>query len=234
MATRRSAEDTASTTEASRPRVDNREDQIIQIACRLFARRGYQSTSLRDIAEEAKITKAALYYHFPNKEALYHRIVLDSLRALIDTVRAAVDAASTPLEKVRQFMLVTADFMDADRDSWLAGSNAFWMGAESEARDLTIALRNEYEAMLRTCIAEAISSGEFRQSNVAMSGRFLLSALNQISRWHRPGGALSTREVVEQYLDMALHGLQVPDTPRPPGPHGTRHSLAAQKRTRRA
>ena len=210
MATRRSTEDTATEAGAFRPRVDNRQDQIIDIACRLFARRGYEGTSLRDIAEEAKITKAALYYHFPNKEALYHRIVLDSLRALIDYVKAAVDAAPSALEKVRQYMLVSADFMDGNRDSWMAGSNAFWMGSESEPRLLAIALRNEYEALLRTCITEAIAAGEFRQSNVAMTGRFLLSALNQISRWHNPKGTLSTREVVEQYLDMALHGLQAP------------------------
>ncbi|MCY1163770.1 TetR/AcrR family transcriptional regulator [Polaromonas sp.] len=209
MATRRPTEDTAAATEGFRPRVDNRPEQIIGIACRLFAKRGYEGTSLRDIAEEAQITKAALYYHFPNKEALYHRIVLDSLRALIDSVRAAVDAAPTPLEKVRQYMLVSADFMDADRDSWMAGSNAFWMGAESEPRTLTIALRNEYETLLRSCIADAINAGEFRPSNIALTGRFLLSALNQISRWHNPKGVLSTREVVEQYLDMALHGLQV-------------------------
>ena len=193
---------------APKLRVDNRQDQIIDIACRLFARRGYEGTSLRDIAEEAKITKAALYYHFPNKEALYHRIVLDSLRALIDSVRAAVETAPTGLEKVRQFMLLSADFMDADRDSWMAGSNAFWTGGESQSRELTISLRNEYEALLRTCIADAIKSEQFRPSNVAMTGRFLLSALSQISRWHNPKGALSTREVVEQYLDMALHGLQ--------------------------
>lgn len=210
MATRRLTEDTAATTEGFRPRVDNRPEQIIGIACRLFAKRGYEGTSLRDIAEEAQITKAALYYHFPNKEALYHRIVLDSLRALIDSVRAAVDAAPTPLEKVRQYMLVSADFMDADRDSWMAGSNAFWMGAESEPRTLAIALRNEYETLLRSCIADAINAGEFRPSNIALTGRFLLSTLNQISRWHNPKGAMSTREVVEQYLDMALHGLQVP------------------------
>jgi AcrR family transcriptional regulator len=210
MTTRRPTEDTAPAAKAFRPGVDNRQDQIIEIACRLFAHRGYEGTSLREIAEEAKITKAALYYHFPNKEALYHRVVLDALRALIDSVRAAVDAAPTPLEKVRQYMLVSADFMDADRDAWMAGSNAFWMSAESESHALAVALRDEYEGLLRTCIADAITSAEFRPSNIAMTGRFLLSALNHISRWHNPKGPLSIREVVEQYLDMALHGLQAP------------------------
>lgn len=210
MATRRPKEGSGTAVDDVRPRVDNRQEQLLGIACRLFARRGYEGTSLRDIAEEAKITKAALYYHFPNKEALYHRIVLDSLRALIDRVGAAVNAAPTPLEKVRQYMLMSVQVMETDRDSWIAGSNAFWMGTNSEPRALAIALRNEYEQLLRTCIAQAIEAGEFRPGNVALIGRFLLSSLNQISRWHNPQGPLSSREVIEQYLDMALHGLQAP------------------------
>ena len=117
-------------------------------------------------------------------------------------------AAPTPLEKVRQYMLVSADFMDADRDSWMAGSNAFWMGAESEQRTLTIALRNEYEGLLRSCIADAIEAGVFKPHNVALTGRFLLSSLNQMTRWHNPKGPMSTREVMEEYLDMAFHGLK--------------------------
>jgi len=59
MATRRPAEDTTPEADSVKPRVDNRQQQIIDIACRLFARRGYEGTSLRDIAEEAQITKAA-------------------------------------------------------------------------------------------------------------------------------------------------------------------------------
>ncbi len=208
MATRRSTQGTAPENALTRVRVDNRPEQIIRIATRLFARHGYDGTSLRDIAEEAKITKAALYYHFPNKEALYQRIVLDSLRALIETVRDAMDAAPTPLDKVRQFMLVSADIMESDRDKWMAGSNIFWTVGESEYRSLNIALRNEYEALLRSAIADAIAAGQFRPCNVAMTGRLFLSLLSHLSRWHNPKGAMSPRDVVEQYLDMSYQGLQ--------------------------
>lgn len=208
MSTPRTMEDNAQEKETVRIRVDNRPEQIIRIATRLFARRGYEGTSLRDIADEAKITKAALYYHFPNKEALYQRIVLDALRALIETVRAAIEATPTPLEKVRQFMLVSADILESDRDQWMAGSNIFWTVGESEYRTLNIALRNEYEELLRSCIADAIKVGQFRPANVAMTSRLFLSLLSHLSRWHNPKGAMSPREVVEQYLDMSFQGLQ--------------------------
>jgi TetR/AcrR family transcriptional regulator, cholesterol catabolism regulator len=207
MATFHPTEADAPENDAIRVRVDNRPEQIIRIATRLFARHGYEGTSLRDIAEEAKITKAALYYHFPNKEALYQRIVLDSLRSLIETVRTAIDLVPSPLEKVRQFMLVSADIMEGDRDRWMAGSNIFWTAGDNEYRKLNVALRNEYESVLRTCIADAVKSGQFRSVNVALTGRLFLSLLSHLSRWHNPKGAMAPREVVEQYLEMSFHGL---------------------------
>lgn len=203
MATRRSDKHSSRSTATS----DNREDQLIKIACRLFAQRGYDRTSLRDIAEEAELTKAALYYYFPQKDALYERIVLTSLRNLIDLVSAAVNQATTPIEKVRAFMLATADYLDENRDAWIAGSDAFWTGTENDRRMLAVGLRDEYEQLLRRCIAEAVQCGEFRDIDPGMADRFLLSTVNNIVRWHSPKGPLTIHQTVEQFLDFSLNGL---------------------------
>lgn len=189
-------------------RSDARQEQLIEIAIRLFAQKGYAGTSLRDIADEARITKAALYYHFPNKEALYERIVLESMQALVDSVRGAMSAVGSPAEKVRVFMLSSADFLDRSRNSWIAGSNAFWTGNVVDPRNAAVNLRDEYEQLLRGGIREAIAAGQFRKVDPAMAGRMLLSMLNHISRWHSPTGRLSTRQVIDQYLEMAFDGLQ--------------------------
>lgn len=191
-----------------RRRSDLRQEQLIEIACRLFAKHGYEGTSLRDIADEAQITKAALYYHFPNKEALYERIVLESLQLLVDTVRDAIAHGNTPLEKIRLFMQASADFLDRSRDSWIAGSNAFWSGSASDPRAGAVHLRDEYEHLLRDCIKEAIACGEVREVDPAMAGRMLLSMLSHICRWHSPKGPLTTRQVIEQYLDITIGGLR--------------------------
>jgi AcrR family transcriptional regulator len=202
-------------TPAVRSRSDARQEQLIEIAIRLFARKGYEGTSLRDIADEAKITKAALYYHFPNKEALYERIVLESMQALVDSVGRAMAAGRSPAEKVRIFMLASADFLDRSRDSWIAGSNAFWSGSDIDPRSAAVYLRDEYEHLLRDCITDAIKQGQFRPIDAAMAGRMLLSMLNHIARWHSPGGRLSTRQVIDQYLDMAFSGMNAVKSSKP-------------------
>lgn len=192
---------------ASTPRGDDRQAQLLRIACRFFARYGYKGTSLRDIAQEAQITKAALYYHFPNKNTLYERIVLEGLRVLVEEVTEATGQAPTALEKVRTFMLTTARIYVRDPDLWTAGSNAFWVDEDSVPRKAAIELRDRYEKLLRACIAQGVESGEFRPVDPAIAGRVVLSMVNGLSRWFRPGGKLTIDQVVEQYIEILLGGM---------------------------
>ncbi len=197
--------------------LDTREQQLLAIARRLFAQQGYDRTALRDISEAAGITKAALYYYFPNKDALFERVVLESLQILVDDVSAAVARETTPTARIRAFMEASAACIDYGRDRWIAGSNAFWQGAKDGQRLAALQLRDGYEGLLRKCIVEGMASGELRAADPAMVGRFLLSALNHMTRWHKPDGKLTARQVMQQFLDMALYGL-VQDAPADAAP----------------
>ena len=195
-------------TTAATSRGDDRQMQLLEIACRLFSERGFNGTSLRDIAEEAKITKAALYYHFPNKEALFNKIVLESLEGLVNLVRDACAEVDSPEEKIRRFMLATAENYQHNREAWIASSNAVRTHEDSPSKTRALALRDEFEKMLRGFIRDGIAAGQLREVDPAMAGRVLLASVNHISRWHNPRGKLSALAVVDQFIDLALGGLR--------------------------
>jgi len=69
-------------------------DRILASAEKLFARRGFAGTSIRDITDAVGIKPPALYNHFPNKEDLYAEVLAASLRPLIELIDAAGDAPS--------------------------------------------------------------------------------------------------------------------------------------------
>lgn len=194
-------------TTAATARGDDRQLQLLDIACRLFSQRGFNGTSLRDIAQEANITKAALYYHFPNKEALFDKIVLESLEALLNQVREACAAATTPQDRIRAFMRTTAENYASNREGWIASSNAFRTHEDSPSKAKAVALRDEYEKLLRGFIREGVESGALRAVDPAMAGRALLATINSMSRWHNPKGKLSAVAVVEQFVDIVMGGL---------------------------
>lgn len=188
-------------------RPEDRQAQLLEIAARLFAKHGFDATSLRDIAEEANITKAALYYHFPNKEALYVRIAVFGLERLLDAVMEATSGHRSAKDKVRAFMFATTDYYSRHRDAWITAANAFRGAEESASRAQILMLRDMYEKQLRNCILEGIKLGEFRDVDAAVAGRLLLASVNSLSRWHKTEGKLTAHEVVEQFVDIILTGL---------------------------
>ena len=185
-----------------------REEQLIGIAAELFAIKGYEGTSLRDIAETAGITKAALYYWFPEKETLFQRVVAGRMAALADRAEMAVSQASDPLARIRAFLLCSAEQIDTDRAGWISSSNTFWSNFNAEQRKLVVPHRDRYEQLLRQCVTGAVAQGLLRDVDPALATRLLLAGLNQLPRWLKAGGRLSAVQVVEQYLDMLLNGLR--------------------------
>jgi len=75
-------------------------DKIIEVAIRTFAEHGYAGTSMREIAEELDITKAALYYHFPSKEEIFKACLSHSVEQMINGIEDLSKAKGSVWEKI--------------------------------------------------------------------------------------------------------------------------------------
>jgi AcrR family transcriptional regulator len=92
--------------------------RIQQVALELFAERGYDKTSLREIAERLDVTKAALYYHFKSKEDIVRSLVEDyfgQIDALIAWAKNQPRTAATRGEILRRYVNIVADGSDVFR-----------------------------------------------------------------------------------------------------------------------
>lgn len=188
---------------------EQRKAQIIGAATELFAAAGYVGTSLRDVAQKCGMTKAALYYHYPDKESLLKSVVETRMTRLNDAMEKALEEVNSddPLVRIRAFVLACAQYIDTDRSGWVVGARIFWSIEAIAHREEMIALRDHFEAMLRKEIEIAMEQGTLRQEDSGMVTRMLLSWLNYIPRWHRPGGKMSVEEVADEFLRLSLSGL---------------------------
>jgi AcrR family transcriptional regulator len=99
-------------------RSERSRSQILEAALRLFAHRGYGATSVRDIAEEAKVSKGNVYHHFPDKEAIF-RALLDQYfqsMSLPDFPFNRALASGTFPENLEQLGLAARDTVHEYRD----------------------------------------------------------------------------------------------------------------------
>jgi AcrR family transcriptional regulator len=86
---------------------------ILDAARRVFETEGLDGASLRAIAAQAGYTPAALYFHFPSKEAIYAELLEESLARLGEAVRSAAAAASGPADRLRAASLAFFGFYAA-------------------------------------------------------------------------------------------------------------------------
>ena len=181
---------------------------IEDVASELFRARGYAATSVRDIARALDIQGPSLYAHVTSKE--------DVLWAIVDRTagrfEAAADAATAPAGAdipSKVVALVRAHARVITDDVGSAGVFIHeWRALTADRRAAVLARRDAYERRFRDLIEAAIATGDFEMTDPALAATAILSALNGIPGWYRPGGRLTPERVADHYGDFALRMLQ--------------------------
>jgi AcrR family transcriptional regulator len=182
-------------------------EQILAEACRLFAARGFNGTSIRDIANAVGITNAGLYHYFADKNDLFARLVIDVIEKQCSFTEERINATASATEKLKAYMIAYADFFEQHTSECIASSRSFRILENSPQRDQALYWRDRYEGILRDIIRQGIGAGEFRDIDVALTGRAVLSCLNWLHRWYSPAGHLTPAEIVLFYADIIIAGV---------------------------
>jgi len=189
------------------PRIENQRERILQEAAILFGRSGFAAASLSDLAEEAGISKAGIYHYFKTKQDVYDAIIVETLQRLFDHVSAVVARAPDPAEQLLAFMTAHADFFERNYWAFCAMLVGFSGMNAPEPRHEAVVLRERYEHLLRDIIAAGTAQGQFRAVEPATTGRAVLSMLNWMVRWFKPGGPKTAPEIARDYADLLFRGL---------------------------
>jgi AcrR family transcriptional regulator len=199
---------------------EDRLDDVIAVATRLFRERGFRGTRLDDISDELGVTRAALYYYFDSKREVLEEVCERAMRST-ETVLHEVEALDDPAERLRSFARQYARNMSSDAARVFSRDHAelsppFQRALMARARAVT--------AGAEQLIAYGVAQGRFRTDlNVHLTTLGLLGMLNSIAEWHRPNrdGALDdvADHLVDVYIDGVSHGAEL-ERPERPGADG--------------
>ena len=185
-----------------------RREELLAIAGRLFAERGFRNTTVRDIADAAGILSGSLYHHFDSKESMVDELLDTFQQALFTQYDEIIAGDRTPLAKLDA--VVRASFAAIDRHhsevaifqndaAYLAGFERF--GYLTERND-------RFHKLWTGLLQEAVDAGELRADlDIELVYRFLRDTVWVAVTWYRPGGAMSADEVASQYLSILLEGI---------------------------
>jgi len=189
---------------------------IARVAARLFAERGYDATSVREIVEAAGVAKPTLYYYFRSKEGLASALLTVPLSNLVSTLRQIVTTVLEPVRCLEQVIDAQYAFCreDPDRGRFIYALMFGPLGTEvaSELEPIRDSLVSWTEAAVRR-LAEAtiVSRPRVDALSIACRGLIVISTLDFLYRDRALGGDLARQQVQD-----LLRGFREPDTDNGP------------------
>ena len=222
----------------SRTRYELVENELLARAADLFAERGYNGTSLQDIAEAMGMTRPAIYHYFENKDALLVALVdgvTEGREELLRSIRRNPDL--TPEMKLQQAMhemaRQVAEYSARYRLLILSNSDLPKHIAAQNDR-----ARRDVTEHLVAIILEGIAAGTFHDVDARLASYVSLGMCNSIAWWFKPNGEMTSKAVADVVTELTLRSLkrprpQVPLTPKAPKVPAKRPQRIARKKSTR-
>jgi AcrR family transcriptional regulator len=181
-------------------------ESLLSVAVEIFNVRGYDGTSMEDLAKAAGITKSSIYHHVSGKEELLRLSLtraLDGLFAVLDEPAARDGAAVARLEYV-----VRRTCLELVRNLPHVTLLLRVRGNTQTERD-ALARRREFDHRVAGLAAEAIDEGDLRRGlDPRLTARLVFGMVNSISEWYRPQPAESPEVLADAVADLVFEGLR--------------------------
>jgi TetR/AcrR family transcriptional regulator, cholesterol catabolism regulator len=191
-------------TPTTRARWDARRAETIERAAQVFARRGYDQTSVPELAEALEVATGGIYHYFSGKEQLLIAIcdqLMEPLLAEAEELLAGDAPAREQLrDLVRRWVANVVDHQDHmlvfQQERHLIDHGAQWR----EVRES----RKRFERLVEDVLARAQTEGDGPSVDPRLQLSALLGMVNHTAQWYRPRGRLSPAEIADGYVDLVL------------------------------
>jgi AcrR family transcriptional regulator len=194
----------------------NRLELVHEAARAHFSTRGYEAASMREIAADAGINIATLYFYCSTKEQLLFDVLVDAQRQLADGLRERIDAAGDSWSSRLAAAIEVHVKFCAEKAFPTTINRVDMQRLTPEHRDTYVAMRDAYEQEFRDLLRGGMAAGEFRQVDAKLTAFAIIGIGHTVGRWYSPDGPLAPEQIAAQYVDFILAGLRAAEGPSPP------------------
>ncbi len=189
---------------------------VLAVAVEVFNERGYDRTSMRDLADRLGIAKSAIYHHVAGKEELL-RLALD--RALAGLSAAADQARVLPAPAIERLEYLIRGSIDVLEAELPYVTLLLRVRGNTKVERAALDQRRAFDRFVAELVAQAVRDGDIRPDVDAMvTARLLFGLVNSLVEWDRPARRAATGSLPDALCAMVFDGLRTRRGPRGSGP----------------
>jgi AcrR family transcriptional regulator len=194
--------------------VDSRQE-ILRTAARLFQQRGYDATSMNDVAAALKLSKGGLYHHFQSKDEILYEIMNHAMEITEERVLRPVREIADPGDRLRALIRLHIEVVLSPRDREITVMLHENHPLPPALRKRINSRKKDYVHFLENLMMEVQEkAGNHNRSHHAkakVSPRAaafaLLGMINWIYQWYKPEGDLQAPDLIPQFTDLIFGGI---------------------------
>ena len=184
-------------------------DEIIATASRLFVAKGFEKTTMQDIAETLGVYKGSLYHHIKSKAEIFYDILDMSLKEASKKLKKVRNSSLEPDKKFRKILEVHFEnILNFSLEyQILLNERRYMLDARKEK--IIRGKMKTYENHLFEVLQEGMSAKVFRNDlnpRVVVTG--IMGVGNALYKWYSPKGPMSFHQITDMYIELFLKGLK--------------------------
>ncbi len=180
---------------------------IKDCAARLFRKKGYKATSMRDIAQEVGMEAASLYNHISSKQEIFQELLLNMARLFTEGMEEIDGSSHKSIIKLEKLISMHVRFAIEHTDSISLITNE-WVHLDEEPHREFTSLRDQYEKQFENIIKQCIEDGDFSPVDPEIALFSILSTLRWLYSWYSKQKNINPVELEKEMIHCLVDGLR--------------------------
>ncbi|MBS7560726.1 TetR/AcrR family transcriptional regulator [Pseudomonas sp. TNT2022 ID1048] len=177
--------------------------KLLQTAAHLFRNKGYERTTVRDLAGAVGIQSGSIFHHFKSKDDILRAVMQETIHYNTALMRAELAEAGNVRERVLALIRCELQSIMGGSGEAMAVLVYEWRSLSPEGQAAVLALRDIYEQIWLQVLGEAKDAG-FIKGDVFITRRFLTGALSWTTTWFRAQGSMTLEQLAQEALLLVL------------------------------
>ena len=177
--------------------------KLLQTAAHLFRGKGYERTTVRDLAGAVGIQSGSIFHHFKSKDEILKAVMEETILYNTALMRSALAQSTSPRERLLALIRCELQSIVGGTGEAMGVLVYEWRSLSEESQAYILSLRDTYEQIWLDVLGEARDAGYFKADPFVLR-RFLTGALSWTTTWFKPEGKMTLEQLAEEALSLVF------------------------------
>ncbi len=189
-----------------RPRNLQKTEEIYRVIARLFAYRGYHSTSMREIARELGMNQSSLYHYFASKQDILFTLMNDAMDDVLAILEEISSTDLLPEDRLNRVLSFYTQYYAGDQERLILLINEM-NSLNEEYRSILVGKQRQYVQLIKSILEELAAQGKIKQIDPAIATFAFFGMVHYTIKWYHKDGPVSLDQLANAFVEIFTKGV---------------------------